>query len=225
MGQAADDAAAGNPKNLPQRLFYIQGIIRNKLLVERQFYYPDKGALPLLSQCWRAGVSVEKLESIAMSLDWNSWYEVRDLLIDSMNSTSDVHDWQKSSIEDVLAAFEGFKTLFSDELKERCSRDFFAATYIKTIVEFLCGFLFYAQDNHQSPVHEQIDGQVPLNMRASCGLEIVYHSLGTAIERCCDDFPEKCIEFLKLVDECHSAAWAKYKENHPLKPGRGDESF
>ena len=75
---ATDNTVAkGDPAKLPSRLFYIQGIIRNRLL-ERDYYYPARGAMPLLADAWRGGVKIDLLESIAKSVDVKTWTNFRD---------------------------------------------------------------------------------------------------------------------------------------------------
>ena len=85
----SEHVAKGDPSKLPSRLFYVQAIIRNRLS-ESGFYYPVRGALPLLADAWRGGVSIELLESISKSVDVRTWTNFRDA----------VHDaWEKASRE------------------------------------------------------------------------------------------------------------------------------
>jgi hypothetical protein len=80
----SEHMAAGDPARLPRRLFYIQGIIHNRL-EERRNYYPARGALPLLADAWRAGVSVETLESLARSVDFRTWGQYREAVADAVS--------------------------------------------------------------------------------------------------------------------------------------------
>lgn len=70
-----------NPKKLPKRLFYIRGIIRNRL-VEKGFYYNHDYAIELLGDAHVAGVSLEELEDIAMSIKVKTWTHFRDAVIE-----------------------------------------------------------------------------------------------------------------------------------------------
>jgi len=87
----SDHVAKGDPSEVPKRLFYVQGIIRNRLC-EAGFYYPKNGALPLLAKAWRVGVSVELLESIAKSLDVRTWTDFRDTVYDAMDKASETDE-------------------------------------------------------------------------------------------------------------------------------------
>ncbi|MCI0364998.1 MAG: hypothetical protein L0219_14065 [Phycisphaerales bacterium] len=72
-----------NPEKLPQRLFYIRGIIRNRL-TERGYYYDDQRALEFLGNAYVASVELEELEDITKSLKVKTWTNFRDALEDSM---------------------------------------------------------------------------------------------------------------------------------------------
>lgn len=69
--------AKGDPANIPNRIHYIQAIIRNRL---RDFgvYYPPTGAYPLLLEAWGQGVDIELLESLAKSVYVRTWSQFRD---------------------------------------------------------------------------------------------------------------------------------------------------
>lgn len=84
----SEHVAMGDPSMFPQRLHYIQAIIRNRLH-EEQKYYPDRGAMPLIADAWRAGVPLHTLESIAKSIDIRSWSNFRDAVMDAMDKASD----------------------------------------------------------------------------------------------------------------------------------------
>ena len=66
-----------NPEKLPSRLFYIRGIIRNRL-TEKGFYHNDEYALELLADAHAAGVPIEELEDIAKSIKVKTWTNFRD---------------------------------------------------------------------------------------------------------------------------------------------------
>ena len=87
----ADHVAKGDPSKLPSRLFYVQGIVRNRL-TEAGYYYPSRGALPLLADAWRGGVSVEMLESLAKSVDVRTWTDFRDAVYDAWENVSQADD-------------------------------------------------------------------------------------------------------------------------------------
>jgi hypothetical protein len=71
-----------NPEKLPKRLFYIRGIIRNRL-TEKGFYYNEDSALELLADAFVAGVPLEELEDIAKSLKVKTWTNLRDSVVDA----------------------------------------------------------------------------------------------------------------------------------------------
>jgi|GEM_PF-5781843 len=83
--------AKGDPTRVPIRLYYIRGIIRNRL-VENGYYYPDKGALHLIIDAWRNGVSIELLESLAKSIDVRTWTNFRDAVYEAMDDICDDED-------------------------------------------------------------------------------------------------------------------------------------
>jgi len=83
----SEHVAKDDPSKLPSRLFYVQAVIRNRLS-EAGYYYPVRGALPLLVDAWRGGVPIESLESISKSVHVRTWTNFRDA----------VHDaWEKAS--------------------------------------------------------------------------------------------------------------------------------
>jgi hypothetical protein len=76
-----------NPAKLPPRLFYIRGIIRNRLQ-DKGFYYPgDDAVLELLGDAHEAGVETEDLENTAKSLKVKTWTDFRDRVIDAIEAS------------------------------------------------------------------------------------------------------------------------------------------
>ena len=76
-----------NPAKLPKRLFYIRGIIRNRLS-ENGYYYNHDYAIELLADAHLAGVSMEELEDIAKSLKVETWTNFRDAVIEATERAS-----------------------------------------------------------------------------------------------------------------------------------------
>ena len=73
-----------NPEKLPSRLFYIRGIVRNRL-TEKGYYYPkEEAVLELLGDAHLAGVSIDEMEDIAKSLKSKTWTHFRDQITDSI---------------------------------------------------------------------------------------------------------------------------------------------
>lgn len=68
-----------NPDKFPPKLFYIRGIIRNRL-TERGYYYNDPKALELLADAYYAGVELETLEDTAKSIKLKCWTMFREEL-------------------------------------------------------------------------------------------------------------------------------------------------
>ena len=87
----SEHVAKGDPSKLPSRLFYVQAIIRNRLS-ESGFYYPARGALPLLADAWRGGVPIELLESISKSVDVRTWTNFRDAVYDAWEKASEASE-------------------------------------------------------------------------------------------------------------------------------------
>ncbi len=76
-----------NPAKLPPRLFYIRGIIRNRLQ-DKGFYYPgDDAVLELLGDAHEAGAETDELEDTAKSLKVKTWTDFRDRVVDLMTSS------------------------------------------------------------------------------------------------------------------------------------------
>lgn len=85
----SEHVANGDPSRLPNRLFYVQAIIRNRLS-KSGFYYPAQGALPLLADAWRGGVPIELLESISKSVDVRTWTNFCDAVYDAWKKVTEL---------------------------------------------------------------------------------------------------------------------------------------
>lgn len=84
-----------NPEKLPSSLFYIRGIMRNRL-TEKGYYYNHDGALELLGDAYFAGVPIEELEDIAKSLKTKTWTNFRDSVIDAITAASEGDEEESS---------------------------------------------------------------------------------------------------------------------------------
>jgi hypothetical protein len=83
-GQESGPVQTINPSKLPQRLYYIRGIIRNGL-GEKGFYYRDDTALELLAEAYQVGVPIDHLEDIAKSMKVKTWTNFRDQIDEAID--------------------------------------------------------------------------------------------------------------------------------------------